>query len=88
MLHFGDELEIRRHERLLLRPWLENLIDSGKVPGLQWIDSTRSLFRVPWKHQSRKTWSLGHSSVFLVCVLIVSVHKHDMVRTVTAKRES
>lgn len=65
MPHFGDDLEIRRHERILLRPWLENLIDSGKVPGLQWFDNTRTLFHVPWKHQSRKTWSLGHSSVFL-----------------------
>jgi len=65
MLHFGDGFEMKRHERLLLRPWLENLIDSAKIPGLEWIDNTRSLFRVPWKHQSRKTWSLGHSSVFL-----------------------
>src|SRR6218665_260149 len=65
MLHFGDGFEIKRHERLLLRPWLENLIDSAKILGLEWIDNTRTLFRVPWKHQSRKTWSLGHSSVFL-----------------------
>jgi len=54
-----------KRERILLRPWLENLIDSGKIPGLEWINGDRTLFKVPWKHRSKKTWSQRHSSVFL-----------------------
>jgi len=55
-----------RHERVLLRPWLENLIHSGVIPGLEWIDAGKTMFKVPWKHRSKKNWSLRHSSVFLV----------------------
>lgn len=60
----GDVAE--RHERVLLRPWLENLIHSGFIPGLEWIDAGKTMFKVPWKHRSKKNWSLRHSSVFLV----------------------
>jgi len=55
-----------RQERVLLRPWLENLIHSGLIPGLEWIDAGQTMFKVPWKHRSKKNWSLRHSSVFLV----------------------
>ena len=55
-----------RRERVLLRPWLENLIESGTVPGLEWIDEAKTTFKVPWKHRSKKNWSLLHSCVFLV----------------------
>jgi Interferon regulatory factor transcription factor len=55
-----------RRERVLLRPWLENLINSGSVPGLEWIDEIKTTFKVPWKHRSKKNWSLLHSCVFLV----------------------
>jgi len=55
-----------RRERVLLRPWLENLIHSGLIPGLEWIDAGKTMFKVPWKHRSKKNWSLRHSSVFLV----------------------
>jgi hypothetical protein len=54
-----------RRERVLLRPWLENLINCGVIPGLEWIDEARTMFKVPWKHRSKKNWSLRHSSVFL-----------------------
>ena len=55
-----------RKERVLLRPWLENLIESGLVAGLEWIDVDKTTFKVPWKHRSKKNWSLQHCSVFLV----------------------
>jgi len=61
----GD-VSSERRERVLLRPWLENLIHSGIIPGLEWIDAAKTMFKVPWKHRSRKNWSLRHSSVFLV----------------------
>jgi len=56
-----------RRERVLLRPWLESLINSGSVPSLEWIDEAKTTFKVPWKHRSKKNWSLLHSCVFLVC---------------------
>jgi Interferon regulatory factor transcription factor len=59
-------LVAERRERVLLRPWLENLIDSGTVPGLEWTDDAKTTFKVPWKHRSKKNWSLLHSCVFLV----------------------
>jgi len=63
----GDERAPgERRERVLLRPWLENLIHSGLLPGLEWIDAGKTMFKVPWKHRSKKNWSLRHSSVFLV----------------------
>jgi len=62
----GDGGAAERHERVLLRPWLENLIHSGLIPGLEWIDAGKTMFKVPWKHRSKKNWSLRHSSVFLV----------------------
>jgi len=60
------EVAGERRERVLLRPWLENLIDSGLVAGLEWIDTNKTMFKVPWKHRSKKNWSLRHSSIFLV----------------------
>jgi len=57
---------VERRERVLLRPWLENLVNSGVIPGLEWIDAGKTMFKVPWKHRSKKNWSLRHSSVFLV----------------------
>jgi len=55
-----------RRERVLLRPWLESMIEDGNLPGLEWLDAEKTMFKVPWKHRSKKTWSLRHSSVFLV----------------------
>jgi len=61
-----DGVPSERRERILLRPWLENLIHSNTIPGLEWIDAGNTMFKVPWKHRSKKNWSLRHSSVFLV----------------------
>lgn len=40
-------------ERQRLRPWLEDKINSGKVPGLFWRDKDRKEFRVSWKHAGK-----------------------------------
>ena len=37
-------------ERQRLRPWLEQKINSGKVPGLCWRNREQREFRVSWKH--------------------------------------
>jgi len=62
-----DEVSFERRDRVLLRPWLENMLENGSIPGLEWFDKDRMMFKVPWKHRSKKDWSLRHSSVFLVC---------------------
>jgi len=70
-----DESSFERRDRVLLRPWLENMLENGSIPGLEWFDKDRMMFKVPWKHRSKKDWSLRHSSVFLVrdCLLSVSL---------------
>ncbi|CAH3016035.1 unnamed protein product [Porites evermanni] len=40
-------------ERQRLRPWLEERINSGKVPGLCWRDQEKKEFRVSWKHAGK-----------------------------------
>jgi len=69
-----DESSYERRDRVLLRPWLENMLENGSIPGLEWFDKDRMMFKVPWKHRSKKDWSLRHSSVFLVCHLLQSVY--------------
>lgn len=54
-----------RPGRVLLRPWLENMLESSTIEGLQWLDKEKTMFKVPWKHRSKKDWSTRHSSVFL-----------------------
>jgi len=62
-----------RRDRLLLRPWLENMLENGCIPGLEWFDKDRMMFKVPWKHHSKKDWSLRDSSVFLVRLTYLAV---------------
>lgn len=40
-------------ERQRLRPWLEDKINSGKVPGLSWRNKDLKEFRVSWKHAGK-----------------------------------
>ncbi|XP_078365251.1 uncharacterized protein LOC144649601 isoform X2 [Oculina patagonica] len=40
-------------ERQRLRPWLEDKINSGKVPGLGWRNKELKEFRVSWKHAGK-----------------------------------
>ena len=44
-------------ERLRLRAWIEKQADSGKLPGLEWDDREKGIFKVSWKHASRQCWS-------------------------------
>ncbi|XP_047140407.1 interferon regulatory factor 5 isoform X1 [Hydra vulgaris] len=36
-----------------LKPWLLDQINSGKYPGLDWIDKSNQIFKIPWKHFGR-----------------------------------
>ena len=54
-------------QRMLLRPWLETHLEAGDIPGLEWVDKEKTLFRIPWKHRSKGNWSKRHGAVFVVC---------------------
>jgi len=51
--------------RILLRPWLENMLETNSIPGLEWYDKEKTMFQVSWKHRSKKDWSLDDSRVFI-----------------------
>jgi len=45
-------------DRQRLRPWLEEKINSGKVPGLCWRDKEKKEFRVSWKHAGKPDFNV------------------------------
>nr|XP_046267374.1 interferon regulatory factor 1b isoform X2 [Scatophagus argus] len=44
--------------RMRMRPWLEQMIDSNSISGLQWVDKDRTMFSIPWKHAARHGWEI------------------------------
>ncbi|NWI57546.1 IRF3 factor, partial [Calyptomena viridis] len=56
----------REAQRLRFGPWLLNAISSGTYRGLRWLDSERTTFRVPWKHNARKDITNSDLEVFKV----------------------
>ncbi|KAE8614493.1 hypothetical protein XENTR_v10008188 [Xenopus tropicalis] len=45
--------------RLRMRPWLEEQINSNKIPGLSWINKEEMIFEIPWKHAARHGWDIN-----------------------------
>ncbi|NP_001083250.1 interferon regulatory factor 1 L homeolog [Xenopus laevis] len=45
--------------RLRMRPWLEEQINSNKIPGLSWINKDKMIFQIPWKHAARHGWDIN-----------------------------
>ena len=57
--------EVRTGERLKMRHWLTNAIESGDFDGVEWTDKSDGKFRVPWKHASRHGWDIDRdASIF------------------------
>ncbi|XP_066177080.1 interferon regulatory factor 7 [Sylvia atricapilla] len=51
-------------QKMRFGQWLLNAINSGRYPGLHWIDSAHTVFSVPWKHNARKDISSSDVEVF------------------------
>ncbi|KAM6971001.1 interferon regulatory factor 9 [Tautogolabrus adspersus] len=37
-----------------LRCWIVEQVNSGKYPGLEWDDDSKTMFRIPWKHAGKQ----------------------------------
>ncbi|KAK0156333.1 Interferon regulatory factor 2 [Merluccius polli] len=48
--------------RLRLRPWLQEQIESGKYPGVTWLDQSAGIFQIPWRHAARHGWSIDQDA--------------------------
>ncbi|POI21045.1 hypothetical protein CIB84_015208 [Bambusicola thoracicus] len=53
-------------QKLRFGPWLLNAVSSGLYRGLCWIDPTRRIFRIPWKHNARKDVTSSDVEIFKV----------------------
>uniref|UniRef100_A0A3Q0SRX4 Interferon regulatory factor n=1 Tax=Amphilophus citrinellus TaxID=61819 RepID=A0A3Q0SRX4_AMPCI len=45
-------------ERMRMRPWLEEQIESCQIPGLKWVNKEKRIFQIPWMHAARHGWDL------------------------------
>ncbi|XP_048826717.1 interferon regulatory factor 2-like [Brienomyrus brachyistius] len=45
-------------ERMRMRPWLEEQINSSKIPGLKWVNREKKIFQIPWMHAARHGWDM------------------------------
>jgi len=48
--------------RTLMRQWLLELIDEGRIQGLYWVDDNKTLVHIPWLHASRHTFDTDKDS--------------------------
>ncbi|XP_020493977.1 interferon regulatory factor 1b [Labrus bergylta] len=44
--------------RMRMRPWLEKMIESKTISGLDWVDKNKTMFSIPWKHAARHGWEM------------------------------
>ncbi|XP_013927360.1 PREDICTED: interferon regulatory factor 3 [Thamnophis sirtalis] len=42
-------------QKPLIVPWLIEQLDNQRYPGVSWLNSEKTLFRIPWKHASRQS---------------------------------
>lgn len=55
---------VRPVERQPMRDWLLTKLESKEIPGLEWMDRKRKIFRIKWCHGSRHSWSVKDSVLF------------------------
>ena len=49
-----------------LRYWLIDMINSGEILGLHWLDNAHTIFRIPWKHAGKNNWKEEDCKIFQV----------------------
>ena len=71
--------ELKNGERLKMRHWLEQAIDSGEYPGVEWTDKHHGTFRVPWTHASRHGWDIDKdASLFKMWAMYTGKYPKDI----------
>ena len=50
-----SDQENERPERM--RDWLIRIINSGRFPGLEWLDKDKTIFKVPWIHAKKRGYN-------------------------------
>lgn len=50
-----EPIDSDRPERM--RDWLVRMIESGRFPGLKWLDVEQTIFRVPWIHAKKRDYN-------------------------------
>ncbi|XP_070186837.1 uncharacterized protein [Littorina saxatilis] len=55
---FDMRRPVRPIDRQKMRPWLKNLLDTGSVFGLNWLQREDGIFQISWRHASRLGWNL------------------------------
>lgn len=58
------------HSKPLLIPWLRSQIDSGKYPGVHWLNPEQTEFSIPWKHALR----MDSSDTDVLIFKVIPVH--------------
>ncbi|XP_066506046.1 interferon regulatory factor 2 isoform X3 [Hoplias malabaricus] len=53
-----DDSDTMPVERMRMRPWLEEQINSCKIPGLKWVNREKRIFQIPWMHAARHGWDV------------------------------
>ncbi|KAI0228034.1 hypothetical protein LSAT2_021476 [Lamellibrachia satsuma] len=44
-----ERTKMEGSRRQYLRPWLEQILNEARVPGVEWIDKGAQTFKIPWK---------------------------------------
>ena len=66
-LSYSDMASQQSPQRLLLKDWLIDKLDSNAYGRSRWVDREKMLFCVPWMHQSHRDFDEEDYRIFLVC---------------------
>jgi hypothetical protein len=50
--------------RQLLPEWIEEQVEIGDIPGLEWFDRKRRIVRIPWRHSRSTSWKHNDCLLF------------------------
>ncbi|XP_069026826.1 interferon regulatory factor 2 isoform X2 [Embiotoca jacksoni] len=68
-------------ERMRMRPWLEEQIDSCQIPGLKWVNKEKRTFQIPWMHAARHGWDLEKDApLFMRWAIHTGKYQHGVDR--------